>query len=210
MFAGAGEILATFGVECSTGHTFTDGKVNYGMNPMYVPDPVISYAIKPLDKNKLANFGKALNRFTKEDPTFRSHVDPESSETIIEGMGELHLEIYIERMKREYGVEVKAGEPRVNFRETISQKAEFNYLHKKQSGGSGQFGRIIGYLEPLEDPSAPFEFVNAGASYPPSRRACPAPLPCPSLAGLTGNPRLFPHILTSASHTCSRWQQHHS
>lgn len=168
--AGAGEILATFGVECATGHTFTDGKVNYGMSSMYVPEPVISYAIKPTDKNKLTNFSKALNRFTKEDPTFRTHVDPESQETIISGMGELHLEIYVERMKREYGVEVKVGEPRVNYRETITSKATFNYLHKKQSGGSGQFARVIGHMEPLEDSSAgSFEFVNGvvGNNIPP-------------------------------------------
>lgn len=168
--AGAGEILATFGVECSTGHTFTDGKVNYGMSSMFVPEPVISYAIKPTDKNKLTNFSKALNRFTKEDPTFRTHVDPESQETIISGMGELHLDIYVERMKREYGVEVSVGEPRVNFRETVSAKAPFNYLHKKQSGGSGQFGRVIGYMEPLEEGSTEtFEFVNGlvGNNIPP-------------------------------------------
>jgi elongation factor G len=158
--AGAGEIVATFGVECSTGHTFTsDAAVNLGMSSMYVPEPVISYSVRPLDKNKLAAFSKALGRFTKEDPTFRSHVDPESQETIISGMGELHLDIYVERMKREYSVEVAVGEPRVNFRETITQKCEFNYLHKKQSGGSGQFGRVIGYIEPVE--GGEFEFVNA-------------------------------------------------
>jgi len=158
--AGAGEIVATFGVECSTGHTFTSGpSVNLGMSSMYVPDPVISYSVKPADKNKLPAFGKALGRFTKEDPTFRSHVDPESQETIISGMGELHLDIYVERMKREYGVEVTVGEPRVNYREAINSRAEFNYLHKKQSGGSGQFGRVIGYMEPLE--GGGFEFENA-------------------------------------------------
>jgi len=168
--AGAGEILATFGVECATGHTFTDGSINYGMSSMFIPEPVISYSIKPLDKNKLAQFSKALNRFTKEDPTFRTHVDPESQETIISGMGELHLEIYVERMKREYSVEVKVGEPRVNFRETITSRAEFNYLHKKQSGGSGQFARVIGYIEPMEEGSSEtFEFVNGivGNNIPP-------------------------------------------
>ena len=168
---GAGEILATFGVECATGHTFTgDVSVQLGMTSMFVPEPVISYSVKPSDKGKLANFGKALNRFTKEDPTFRSHVDPESQETIISGMGELHLEIYVERMKREYGVEVKVGEPRVNYRETITQRADFNFLHKKQSGGSGQFARVIGYVEPLgEDSNETFEFVNGvvGNNIPP-------------------------------------------
>ena len=84
---------------------------------------------------------KALNRFSKEDPTFRTHVDDETNETIIEGMGELHLDVYIERMRREYQTEVSAGQPRVAYRETITRKAEFNYTHKKQTGGSGQYGR---------------------------------------------------------------------
>ncbi len=162
--AGAGDIVATFGVECATGHTFTaDARTNLGMSSMYVPEPVISYSVKPTDKNKLGSFSKALNRFTKEDPTFRSHVDPDSQETIISGMGELHLDIYVERMKREYGTEVAVGEPVVNFRETINQKATFNYLHRKQSGGSGQFGRVIGTIEPMEElpeSGETFEFVN--------------------------------------------------
>lgn len=168
--ASAGEILATFGVECASGTTFTDGKSNLSLSSMFVPEPVISYAVKPLDKNKLTNFSKALNRFTKEDPTFRTHVDPDSQETIISGMGELHLDIYVERMKREYNVELVVGEPRVNFRETIQGRTEFNYLHKKQSGGSGQFGRVIGYMEPLEEDSEEtFEFVNGvvGNNIPP-------------------------------------------
>lgn len=168
--AGAGEILATFGVECATGQTFTDGTLQYGMSSMYVPQPVISYSIKPTDQKKLTNFSKALNRFTKEDPTFRTHVDEESNEQIISGMGELHLDIYVERMRREYGVECKIGEPRVNYRETISAKAPFNYLHKKQSGGAGQFARVIGYVEPLEeDATTDFEFVNGlvGNNIPP-------------------------------------------
>ena len=183
--ARAGEIVATFGVECSTGHTFTSGpSVNVGMTSMFVPEPVISYAIKPKDKNKLANFSKALGRFTKEDPTFRTHVDAESSETIISGMGELHLDIYVERMRREYGVEVSVGEPRVNFRETITAKAPFNYLHKKQSGGAGQFARVIGHIEPISaegeeessgvslgggDPADSFAFTNGiiGNNIPP-------------------------------------------
>ncbi len=168
--AGAGEIVATFGVECSTGHTFTsDAKVNLGMSRMFVPDPVISYSVAAADKGKLIAFSKALGRFTKEDPTFRTHVDAESQETIISGMGELHLDIYVERMKREYGVEVKVGEPRVNFRETLTGKAAFNYLHKKQSGGSGQFARVIGTIEPMGDGSDGFEFVNGvvGNNVPP-------------------------------------------
>ena len=114
---------------------------------MYVPPPVISLSITP--KKDSPNFSKALNRFQKEDPTFRVHVDSESKETIISGMGELHLDIYVERMKREYGVECATGKPQVAFREAITKKEKFYYTHKKQSGGSGQFGRVVGYIEPI-------------------------------------------------------------
>ena len=147
--ATAGDIIALFGVECASGDTFTDGNVQYTMTSMHVPDAVISLAVAPKDRGALANFSKALNRFTKEDPTFRVRRDEESGQTIISGMGELHLEIYIERMKREYNCEVVAGKPQVAYRETISQKGEFDYTHKKQTGGSGQFARVCGYLEPL-------------------------------------------------------------
>ncbi|ORZ36961.1 P-loop containing nucleoside triphosphate hydrolase protein [Catenaria anguillulae PL171] len=143
----AGEICALFGVECSSGDSFTDGQSRLAMTSIFVPEPVIQLAIHPKGKDT-ANFSKALNRFQKEDPTFRVHVDNESKETIISGMGELHLEIYVERMRREYNVECTTGKPQVAFRETITQKATFNYTHKKQSGGSGQFGRVIGYIEP--------------------------------------------------------------
>lgn len=102
----------------------------------------------------------ALNRFSKEDPTFRTHVDPESNETIVQGMGELHLQVYIERMKREYKAEVEVGQPQVAYREAITQTAEFNYTHKKQTGGSGQYGRVAGFIEPLTDSEENFEFVN--------------------------------------------------
>ncbi|MBX9703606.1 MAG: elongation factor G [Silvanigrellaceae bacterium] len=146
-----GDIVALFGVECASGDTFTDGTINLTMASMYVPSPVISLAIAPKDKTAQANFSKALNKFTKEDPTFRVHRDEESGETIISGMGELHLEIYVERMKREFACETIVGKPQVNFRETLTQKAEINYTHKKQSGGAGQFARIIGYMEPLAD-----------------------------------------------------------
>src|SRR5262245_22098271 len=109
--ASAGDIIAMFGVECSSGDTFTDGTVRYTMTSMHVPNAVISLAVAPKDKAASANFSKALNRFSKEDPTFRVHRDEESAQTIISGMGELHLEIYIERMKREYNCEVIAGKP---------------------------------------------------------------------------------------------------
>ncbi len=129
------------------------------MTSMYVPDPVISLAITPKDKKSADQMAKALNRFTKEDPTFQSYVDPESNQTIIKGMGELHLEVYIERMRREYKCEVETGMPQVAYRETITQHADFNYTHKKQTGGSGQYGRVAGFLEPLEGKD--YEFVDA-------------------------------------------------
>ncbi|ORX49145.1 translation elongation factor G [Hesseltinella vesiculosa] len=145
---GAGEIGAVFGVDCASGDTFTDGTLQYSMSSMFVPEPVISLALSPKGKES-PNFSKALNRFQKEDPTFRVHVDAESKETIISGMGELHLQIYVERMKREYNVECVTGKPQVAFRETITQPAKFNYTHKKQSGGAGQFGRVVGHIEPV-------------------------------------------------------------
>lgn len=116
---------------------------------MYVPEPVISLSIRP-EGNETPNFSRALNRFQKEDPTFRVHVDSESQETIISGMGELHLDIYVERMKREYNVACVTGKPRVAFRETITEPAKFDYIHKKQSGGAGQFGKVKGSIEPME------------------------------------------------------------
>jgi len=131
------------------------------MTSMHVPDAVIDLAVAPKERTGQANFSKALNRFTKEDPTFRVHRDEESAQTIISGMGELHLEIYIERMKREYNCEVVAGKPQVAYRETITQRGDFAYTHKKQTGGSGQFGRVCGYLEPLPaDSVETYEFVD--------------------------------------------------
>ncbi|KAF9929312.1 Elongation factor G, mitochondrial [Mortierella alpina] len=144
---GPGEICAMFGVDCSSGDTFTDGALQYTMTSMFVPNPVISLSLKPKGK-ETPNFSKALNRFQKEDPTFKVHVDSETKETIISGMGELHLEIYVERMRREYNVDCVTGKPQVAFREAIEDGAKFNYTHKKQSGGAGQYGRVQGYIEP--------------------------------------------------------------
>lgn len=160
--ANAGDIVAFFGVECASGDTFTDGKVRYTMTSMFIPAAVISLAVSPKDKAGQANFSKALNRFTKEDPTLRVHRDEESAETIMSGMGELHLEIYIERMKREYACEVVAGKPQVAFRETITSATPFSYTHKKQSGGSGQFAKVMGQMEPIVplNLDAPYEFVD--------------------------------------------------
>uniref|UniRef100_A0A3Q7EKR8 Elongation factor G, mitochondrial n=1 Tax=Solanum lycopersicum TaxID=4081 RepID=A0A3Q7EKR8_SOLLC len=159
--AHAGQIVAVFGVDCASGDTFTDGSVKYTMTSMNVPEPVMSLAVSPVSKDSGGQFSKALNRFQKEDPTFRVGLDAESGETIISGMGELHLDIYVERIRREYKVEAQVGKPRVNFRETITKRADFDYLHKKQSGGQGQYGRVIGYVEPLEPGSgSKFEFEN--------------------------------------------------
>ncbi len=161
-----GDIVALFGIECASGDTFCDPSVNFAMTSMFVPDPVISLAIMPTDKKSADQMSKALNRFTKEDPTFQTYVDPESNQTIIKGMGELHLDVYIERMRREYKCEVTTGMPQVAYREAISQRAEFNYTHKKQTGGSGQYGRVAGYMEPIE--GAVYEFVDSvkGGSIP--------------------------------------------
>ena len=156
---GPGDIVALFGVDCASGDTFTAGNMSVSMSSMHIPEPVISLAILPVDNKAQNNMSKALNRFTKEDPTFRTYVDHETGETIISGMGELHLDVYIERMKREYGATVEVGAPQVAYRETITNRAEFNYTHKKQTGGSGQFGRVAGYLEPLEE--GEYEFVDS-------------------------------------------------
>jgi elongation factor G len=164
--AAAGDIVALFGIDCASGDTFTSPDISVSMISMHVPEPVISLAILPVDNKAQVNMSKALNRFTKEDPTFRTYVDHETNETIISGMGELHLEVYIERMKREYNAEVHAGQPQVAYRETITQRADFNYTHKKQTGGSGQFARVAGYMEPMEE--GEYEFVDqiVGGSIP--------------------------------------------
>jgi elongation factor G len=163
---GAGDIVALFGVDCASGDTFTDGQLTCSMSSMFIPTPVISLAVIPADNKAQINMSKALNRFTKEDPTFKTFVDHETGETIISGMGELHLEVYIERMKREYNAEVEVGAPQVSYRETISQRAEFNYTHKKQTGGSGQFGRVAGYMEPTEEGEYEFEDKIVGGAIP--------------------------------------------
>ncbi|XP_030135917.2 elongation factor G, mitochondrial [Taeniopygia guttata] len=147
----AGDICALFGIDCASGDTFTDKtSTDISMESIHVPDPVISVAMKPSNKNDLDKFSKGLGRFTREDPTFRIHFDEESKETIVSGMGELHLEIYAQRMEREYGCPCTMGKPKVAFRENISAPVPFEFTHKKQSGGAGQYGKVIGVLEPLE------------------------------------------------------------
>jgi len=162
----AGYIGALFGVECSSGDTFVSPGSSLTMTSMFVPKPVISLAIIPKDNKAEINLSKALNRFSKEDPTFKIHMNEETGETIISGMGELHLEVYIERMRREYGTDITTGMPRVAYRETITRKAEFNYTHKKQTGGAGQYARVAGYMEPVTDTDFVFENKITGGAIP--------------------------------------------
>jgi len=161
--AKAGDIVALFGIDCFSGDTFTDGQLDWVMSSIHVPDPVISMAITPKDSKSTNNLAKALQRFRKEDPTFQVSRDEETNETIISGMGELHLEVYVERMKREYKAEVITSPPRVSYRETISMRADFNYTHKKQTGGSGQYGRVAGWVEPIlpeDEFEGNYEFID--------------------------------------------------
>jgi elongation factor G len=168
--AAAGDIVALFGVDCASGDTFAAQGTHVSMTSMHVPDAVISLSVKPIDQKAADNMGKALGRFVREDPTFRAAVDYESGETVISGMGELHLEVYVERMKREYSCEVATGAPQVAYRETISRRVDFDYTHKKQTGGSGQYGRVGGFVEPTteEADGKDFEFVSEikGGSIP--------------------------------------------
>ncbi len=161
----AGDIVAMFGIDCNSGDTFTAGP-NVAMTSMFVPEPVIKLAIKPSDQKAQMNMSKALQRFTKEDPTLRCEVDPESGETLIAGMGELHLEVYIERMKREYNAVVTTSPPQVAYRETITQRADYNYTHKKQTGGSGQYGKVVGYIEPYAEGDFEFDDQVVGGNVP--------------------------------------------
>jgi elongation factor G len=156
--APAGDIVGLFGIDCQTGDTFASDGPRINMTSMHVPDPVISLSVTPVDSKAQDNMSKALSRFTKEDPTFRVTLDPESNETIISGMGELHLDVYIERMKREYSATVETGAPQVAYREAISRRADFDYLHKKQTGGSGQYAKVVGYIEPSDE--GEYEFVD--------------------------------------------------
>ncbi|KAF7551322.1 hypothetical protein G7Z17_g5085 [Cylindrodendrum hubeiense] len=148
---GAGEICAVFGVDCASGDTFTDGGLPYTMSSMFVPDAVMSLSITPKRSGDADNFSKAMNRFQREDPTFRVHVDAESEETIISGMGELHLEVYVERLRREYKTDCATGQPRVAYRETISRRADYDFIFKRQSGGPGDFARVAGWIEPNDE-----------------------------------------------------------
>ena len=159
--AHAGDIIALIAVDCASGDTFCHESLNYSLENIYAPEPVISLAIEPTrsaDREKLA---KALSRFVREDPTFHVRTDRESGETVIAGIGELQLEVYVERIRREYGCAVEVGAPKVNYREAPQVAAEFNYKHKKQTGGSGQYGHVVGRLEPLpQDAESDYEFES--------------------------------------------------
>ncbi|MHC0066813.1 elongation factor G [Nostoc sp. UIC 10890] len=153
----AGDIVALLGVDCASGDTFCSGEPLVSLEKMFVPEPVITLAITPKKQEDSDRLSKALNRFQREDPTFRLSIDPESGATLISGMGELHLEIYLERIQREYNAEVFVGTPAVAYRETIGQQATFDYRFKKQSGGPGQYAHITGWIEPTDEP---FVFEN--------------------------------------------------
>ena len=159
--AEAGDIVALVGVDCASGDTFCSEGITYSLESIFVPDAVIRLSIEPAKRDGADKLGKALERFRREDPTFRVLTDEETGQTLIAGMGQLHLDIYVERIKREYGVECIVGNPRVAYRETPTKEVEFNYKHKKQTGGSGQYGHVVGKLVPLpEDSAIPYEFVN--------------------------------------------------
>ena len=162
----AGHIGALFGIDCASGDTFISPDIDLTMTAMFVPEPVISLAITPKDNKAQINMSKALGRFTKEDPTFKTYMDEETGDTIISGMGELHLEVYVERMRREYGAVVETGQPNVAYRETISKPAPFDYIHKKQTGGAGQFGRVAGLMVPVEDTEFEFDNQVTGGAIP--------------------------------------------
>ena len=148
-FAEAGDIVAIMGIDCASGDTYAADQKYCTLESMFVPEPVIKVAVTPVNRSDSDKMGKALQRFRKEDPTFNVFNDEETSETIIAGMGELHLEIYVERIKREYNVELEVGAPKVSYREAPTRKAEWNYKYKKQTGGHGQYAHIVGYFEPL-------------------------------------------------------------
>ncbi len=160
-YAEAGDIIALVGVDCASGDTFCSEGTNYALESIFVPDAVIKLSIEPAKRDGADKLGKALERFRREDPTFRVMSDEETGQTLIAGMGQLHLDIYVERIKREYGVECIIGPPRVAYRETPTKNVDFNYKHKKQTGGSGQYAHVVGQMEVLpEDAVLPYEFVN--------------------------------------------------
>jgi len=165
--AKTGDICAVVGIDCHSGTTFTDGRINVKVNPMHIPVPVISMTVTPKSKSEAVKLLKALERFQKEDPTFIVTSNEETGQRIFNGMGELHLDVYLERLRREYGIDCEFSRPRVNYRERITAPSSYEYLHKKQTGGNGQYAKVIGRIEPLEiDDPIPFQYevsVSGGA-----------------------------------------------
>lgn len=147
----AGDIVAIMGLDCASGDTYASQPDFCTLESMYVPEPVIRVAVSPVNRGEAERLSKALARFRREDPTFHVHTDPETNEVLISGMGELHLDVYIERIRREYNVAVEVGPPKVSYREAPTRSVAFNYKHKKQTGGAGQYAHIVGRLELLED-----------------------------------------------------------
>ncbi len=159
--ARAGDIVALMGMDCVSGDTLCHESVNITLESMHCPEPVISVAIEPERNADREPMSKALNRFMKEDPTFHTRFDEEAGQTIISGMGELHLEVYVERMRREYKANVVVGRPKVQYKEAPTVETKYNYKHKKQTGGSGQFAHVVGTLIPMEaNGEADYEFEN--------------------------------------------------
>ncbi len=157
--AAAGDIVAIMGVDCASGDTYAAQNKYCTLENMFVPEPVIKVAVSPAKRADGDRLAKALMRFRKEDPTFRVMTDEETSETLMAGMGELHLEVYVERIRREYNVDVEVGAPKVSYREAPTRSAEYNFKHKKQTGGSGQYAHIVGRFDPLpEDAEEAFVF----------------------------------------------------
>ena len=158
--AAAGEIVAAVGMDAATGDTLCDEKYPILLEKLEFPEPVISMAIEPKTKKDQEKLSQVLNKFMKEDPTFKASVDPETGQTLIHGMGELHLEIIVDRMKREYGIEVNVGKPQVAYKETIKGKAVAEGKFIRQTGGRGQYGHAVIEVEPLERGQG-FIFENA-------------------------------------------------
>jgi elongation factor G len=159
--AGPGDIVALLSIECANGDTLCGSDINYSLESIFIAEPVISLSITPVSNTDKDRMAKALNRFMKEDPTFRVSTDAETGKTIIAGMGELHLDVYIERMRREYKAEVQVGNPSVSYRESPTVESEYNYKHRKQTGGSGQYAHVVGRLIPLGSESeSTYEFED--------------------------------------------------
>ena len=163
--AAAGDIVALFGIDCASGDTFTAGQ-HVSLTSIHVPEPVVSLAVRHADAKSQNQIAKALHRFTREDPTFQTRVDHETGDTLISGMGELHLEVYLERMRREFGAAIETGQPKVSYRESITQPVAFNYIHRKQTGGSGQYAKVVGRIEPADDGNFHFQNKVVGGRIP--------------------------------------------